>query len=119
MCVVKDMRLEIEITENITNVQIQELGNYLGQMPIVEILAGLKFAKRRWEFQDSGVLCIGRKSIVRKEIHIVTPEQAKWRLANWKLMVANYRKKGYSYPTISRIKKGLGEILNNSSKTGS
>jgi hypothetical protein len=53
---------------------------------------------------------VGRKSIIQKEIHSVTTEQAIWRLKNWKLMIANYRKRGYSYPTISRIKKLLQEI---------
>jgi len=37
----------------------------------------------------------------------VTTEQAQWRLKNWKMMIANYRRRGYSYPTISRIKKIL------------
>ena len=53
---------------------------------------------------------VGRKSIIQKEIHSVTTEQANWRLKNWKLMIANYRRRGYSYPTISRIKKLLLKI---------
>ena len=28
-------------------------------------------------------------------------------LKNWKMMISNYRRRGYSYPTISRIKKIL------------
>jgi len=50
---------------------------------------------------------VGRKSIIQKEVHSVTDEQAQWRLKNWKIMIANYRRHGYSYPTISRIKKIL------------
>jgi hypothetical protein len=37
--------------------------------------------------------------------------QAKWRLNNWKSMIHAYREKGYSYPTISRIKKEIQKIL--------
>jgi hypothetical protein len=51
---------------------------------------------------------------LQKEIHSVTVEQAKWRLKNWKMMIANYRRRGYSYPTISRIKKLLVNITKNS-----
>jgi hypothetical protein len=36
---------------------------------------------------------------------MLTKEQARWRIANWKSMIRTYRNKGYSYPTISRIKK--------------
>ena len=46
----------------------------------------------------------------QKEIHSVTVEQAQWRLKNWKMMIASYRRRGYSYPTISRIKKLLIQI---------
>lgn len=104
------VRIEFDLYQKPTAAQAQILADYMRQMPIVEVLAGLKFAKRRWEFKDSGVLRVGRKSIVQKEVHGVTVEQAKWRLANWKLMVANYRRRTYSYPTISRIKKELARI---------
>ena len=53
---------------------------------------------------------LARASIINNEIHSLTAEQATWRLNNWKLMIKNYRKRGYSYPTISRIKKLLQEI---------
>ena len=54
--------------------------------------------------------------LIQKEIHSVTSEQATWRLKNWKMMIANYRRRGYSYPTISRIKKILIQISNEKSK---
>jgi hypothetical protein len=44
---------------------------------------------------------------------MLSKEQAQWRLDNWKKMIANYREKGYSYPTISRIKKKIENILIN------
>ena len=86
------------------------------EVPTKEILIGLKFARNRWHAKDSGILKVGRKSIIQKEIHSVTSEQAIWRLKNWKMMIANYRRRGYSYPTISRIKKILVQISKKKSK---
>jgi hypothetical protein len=42
----------------------------------------------------------------------MTAKQANVRLKNWKVMVKRYREKGYSYPTISRIKKQIVIISN-------
>jgi hypothetical protein len=96
--------------------QTKKLQEYFNEMPMEEILAGLYFAKSRWTAKDAGVLKVGRKSIIKKEIHSVTSEQAQWRLKNWKTMIANYRRLGYSYPTISRIKKHFVEISKKRSK---
>ena len=105
-------RSEINITlsKKPTDAQIQKIQEYFVEMPMDEILAGLNFARNRWTAKDAGVLKVGRKSIIKKEIHSITSEQAQWRLKNWKMMIANYRRLGYSYPTISRIKKILFEI---------
>ncbi len=100
-------KIELDISKNLTSIQLKKLKNYFKDMPIEEILAGLKFAKNRWVAKDAGILKVGRKSIIQKEVHSVTAEQAQWRLKNWKMMIANYRRRGYSYPTISRIKKIL------------
>lgn len=99
-----------------TDAQLKKLQDYFSEMPIDEILAGLHFAKNRWTAKDAGVLKVGRKSIINREVHAVTSEQAQWRLKNWKMMIANYRKRGYSYPTISRIKKILQEISDKKSR---
>ena len=96
--------------------EIKEIRSYLDELPTKEILIGLKFAKNRWVAKDAGILKVGRKSIIQKEIHSVTSEQATWRLKNWKMMIANYGRRGYSYPTISRIKKILIQISKNKSK---
>ena len=90
-----------------TDAELKALRAHFGQMPLEEILAGLKFAGSRWAAKDAGVLRVGRKSIIKREVHSVTAEQARWRLKHWKMMIANYRRRGYSYPTISRIKKIL------------
>lgn len=100
---------EAEIPGRPTEAQLRRVREYLREMPVSETLAGLKFARSRWSAKDAGTLRVGRKSIIRKEVHSVTAEQARWRLGNWKVMVANYRRRGYSYPTISRIKRALIE----------
>ena len=97
----------LPLSQQITTLQLKKIKEYFNEMPIEEVLSGLKFAKNRWSAKDAGVLKVGRKSIIQKEVHAVTVEQAQWRLKNWKMMIANYRRRGYSYPTISRIKKIL------------
>ena len=101
--------MDLSISKKPTDEELLKLQNYFSEMPVTEILAGLKFAKSRWSAKDAGTLKVGRKSIIQKEVHSVTVEQAQWRLKNWKMMIANYRRRGYSYPTISRIKKILVE----------
>ena len=105
---VKD--LSITSKDDLSDEQIKKIKSYFSTMPVSEILVGLKFAKNGWDAKDAGTLKVGRKSIINNEIHSLTAEQATWRLNNWKLMIKNYRKRGYSYPTISRIKKLLQEI---------
>ncbi len=99
--------IELPISKKPTDMELKKLKEYFKEMPVEEILSGLKFAKNRWSAKDAGTLKVGRKSIIKKEVHSVTTEQAQWRLKNWKMMIANYRRRGYSYPTISRIKKIL------------
>jgi len=107
---VEKFDLPLKIDKKPTDLQIKKLQEYFNEMPLEEVLAGLHFAKNRWTAKDAGVLKVGRKSIIQREVHSVTSEQAQWRLKNWKMMIANYRKRGYSYPTISRIKKIFLEI---------
>ena len=102
--------ISISLKNDLTEDEIKKIKSYLSEMPVSEILVGLKFAKNRWNAKDAGTLKVGRKSIINNEVHSITPEQANWRLNNWKLMIKNYRKRGYSYPTISRIKKLLQAI---------
>ena len=102
--------IKIMTSKKPSEIQLKKIQDYFDEVPIDEILSGLNFAKNRWTAKDAGVLKVGRKSIINKEIHSVTSEQAQWRLKNWKMMIANYRKLGYSYPTISRIKKHFIEL---------
>ena len=105
--------ISISSKDDLSDDEIKKIKSYFSNMPIHEILIGLKFAKNRWDAKNAGTLKVGRKSIINNEVHSITPEQATWRLNNWKLMIKNYRKRGYSYPTISRIKKLLQEIKKN------
>ena len=107
MIFVVKFTVELPISTKPTDAELKKLKDYFKEMPVDEILTGLKFAKNRWTAKDAGTLKVGRKSIIQKEVHSVTTEQAQWRLKNWKMMIANYRRRGYSYPTISRIKKIL------------
>ena len=109
--------INLKLSETPTDLQIKKLKIHFKEIPLSEILSGLKFANNRWVAKDAGVLKVGRKSILQKEIHSVTVEQAQWRLKNWKMMIANYRRRGYSYPTISRIKKLLIQITKKKSKS--
>jgi len=108
--------IDLLISRKPTDVELKKLKEYFKEMPVEEILSGLKFAKNRWSAKDAGTLKVGRKSIIQKEVHSVTTEQAQWRLKNWKMMIANYRRRGYSYPTISRIKKILVQKSKKKSK---
>ena len=112
-----EFEINFKLSETPTDLQIKKLKNYFKEIPLSEILSGLKFANNRWVAKDAVVLNVGRKSILQKEIHSVTVEQAQWRLKNWKMMISNYRRRGYSYPTISRIKKLLVQISKKKSKS--
>mgnify|MGYP001349240612 CR=1 FL=1 len=105
-------KITISSLDDISRYDIKLIQASFDEIPLKEILIGLKFAKNRWRAKNAGTLKVGRKSIINNEVHSITPEQAVWRLNNWKLMIKNYRKRGYSYPTISRIKKLLHEIKN-------
>ena len=72
--------VELPISKKPTDLELKKLKEYFKEMPITEILTGLKFAKSRWSAKDAGTLKVGRKSIVQKEVHSVTTEQAQWRL---------------------------------------
>ena len=112
-----EFEINLKLTELPTENEIKKLRHYFKDIPLSEILSGLKFANNRWIAKNAGTLKVGRKSILQKEIHSVTVEQAQWRLKNWKMMIANYRRRGYSYPTISRIKKSLFHISKKKSKS--
>ena len=81
--------IELPISKKPTDIELKKIREYFREMPVSEILTGLKFAKNRWSAKDAGTLKVGRKSIIQKEVHSVTAEQAQWRLKNWKMMISN------------------------------
>lgn len=99
----KEVTVRIKVGEE----EARELSTYLNNLSAQDILFGLRFAYNRKSAEQGGYLMPGRKSIVKKETQLLGKDQAEWRLANWKAMIKTYREKGYSYPTISRIKKEI------------
>jgi hypothetical protein len=96
----------------VSDKQRKEINFYLDSLSINLILFGLRFVYNRQSAISGGYLMPGRKSFIKRETHLIKVEQAKWRLSNWKVMIKSYRDKGYSYPTISRIKNELKRIAN-------
>ena len=99
----KEITLNIKLSDN----EYAEVAEYLRLLPTPVLLFGLRFAYKRFMAISGGYLFPGRKSIVKRETHMITRMQARRRLKTWKSMIRMYREKGYSYPTISRIKKQL------------
>jgi hypothetical protein len=100
---VKDIILNIELSD----AEYAEVAEYIRLLPTPMLLFGLRFAYKRFMAISGGYLFPGRKSIVKRETHMINRIQARRRLKTWKSMIRMYREKGYSYPTISRIKKQL------------
>ncbi|MGI0035866.1 MAG: hypothetical protein ACRD98_08350 [Nitrososphaera sp.] len=105
---VREFTFRVKLTED----QARELSLYLNALPGHDLLFGLRFAYNRKTAEDGGYLMPGRKSMIKRETHLLSPDQARWRLNNWKAMIKTYREKGYSYATISRIKKNFRKISN-------
>jgi hypothetical protein len=103
---VKEFIFKLHVSEE----QSREIDLYLRSLPPSDLLFGLRFAYSRHAAESGGYLMPGRKSLVKRETLSLTEDQANWRLNNWKAMIKTYREKGYSYPTISRIKKQVQKI---------
>ena len=59
--------IELSVSKTPTDIELKKLKEYFKEMPIEEILTGLKFAKNRWSAKDAGTLKVGRKSIIQKD----------------------------------------------------
>jgi hypothetical protein len=108
----RELKVKLAVSER----QFRDIKYYFSLLHSESIVLGLKFAYNRQKAQDGGYLNVGRKSFVKKETSMLTKDQAKWRLTNWKSMIKTYRNKGYSYPTISRIKKDIRLIAKSGNK---
>ncbi len=104
--------MQLRLRHKANEEQLREIQYYLDSLPIEYIIAGLRFAYNRYNAERQGSLIVGRRSKVKQEVAMLTKEQALWRLEHWKQMVKVYRDKGYSYPTIHRIKHALLAIVN-------
>jgi len=110
MHVMRPTTREFTFTLKLSDEQQREVSMYLNSLAPSDLLFGMRFAYNRKMAEDGGYLMPGRKSKVKSETHLLSGEQAKWRLHNWKAMIKTYREKGYSYPTISRIKKEVKKV---------
>lgn len=104
---------EYALTFKLTDQQKREMKMYTSYLSTEMILFGLRFSFKRNKALSGGYLLPGRKSIIKRETRMLSRNQAEWRLKNWKSMIRSYRLKGYSYPTISRIKKEVHFIASN------
>ena len=82
----------------LTDQQYKEIQIYLNSLTTEMIVFGLRFAYKRYSVIEGGYLMPGRKSIVKRETAMLSHNQAKWRLNNWKSIIDTYRDKGYSDP---------------------
>lgn len=101
---------EVTFRLKVSEEEARQLSTYLNNLSPSMILFGLRFAYNRKSAEEGGYLMPGRKSLVKKETQMLSKDQAKWRMMNWKAMIKTYREKGYSYPTISRIKKEVRKV---------
>ncbi len=104
----KEFTFKLKLSEE----QSKEFAVYINSLSPADLLFGLRFAYNRQTAASGGYLMPGRKSMIKRETLSLTKDQAKWRLDNWKAMIRTYREKGYSYPTISRIKKQVQKVAN-------
>ena len=102
----------VELKIQIPVEYFKEVKECFEEIPIATLVSGLRFIRKRYNAEQGGYLSPGRKSIIKKELAMVSKEQAIWRLKNWKKMIQEYKQKGYSYPTISRIKNQLFKLAN-------
>jgi hypothetical protein len=105
---VREFIFKLDLSEE----QCKEIALYIRSLPPHDLLLALRFAYNRYVAESGGYLMPGRKSFVKRETLSLTEDQANWRLNNWEGMIKAYREKGYSYPTISRIKKQVQKIAN-------
>ena len=62
--IMTESEINLKLSEEPTDLQIKKLKNYFKEIPLSEILSGLKFANNRWIAKDAGVLKVGRLSLI-------------------------------------------------------
>ena len=66
ICIMTESEINLKLSEEPTDLQIKKLKNYFKEIPLSEILFGLKFANNRWIAKDAGVLKVGRKVFYKR-----------------------------------------------------
>ena len=51
-----EFEINLKLSETPTSFQIKKLEKYFKEIPLFEILSGLKFANNRWIAKDAGIL---------------------------------------------------------------
>ena len=51
-----EFEINLKLSETPTSSQIKKLEKYFKEIPLLEILSGLKFANNRWIAKDAGIL---------------------------------------------------------------
>ena len=70
-----EFEINLKLSEIPTSSQIKKLEKYFKEIPLFEILSGLKFANNRWIAKDAGILKVGRKSIYKKKPILLLPSR--------------------------------------------
>ena len=60
-------KITISSLDDISNDDIKSIQASFDEIPLKEILIGLKFAKNRWRAKNAGTLKVGRKSIIQRK----------------------------------------------------
>ncbi len=64
-----EFEINLRLTERPTDNQIKKLRSYFKDVPLSEILSGLKFASNRWVAKDAGTL-----KVIIVDVVIVTQQ---------------------------------------------
>jgi len=70
-----EFEINLKLSETPTALQIKKLKNYFKEIPLSEILSGLKFANNRWVAKDAGVLKVGRKVFYKRKFILLLPSR--------------------------------------------
>ena len=66
ICIMTESEINLKLSEKPTDLQIKKLRRYFKEIPLSEILSGLKFANNSWIAKDAGVLKVEEKVFYKK-----------------------------------------------------
>ena len=65
--IMTDSEINLKLSEEPTEIQIKKLKNYFKEIPLSEILSGLKFANNRWIAKDAVCLRLEEKVFYKRK----------------------------------------------------